>query len=213
METWGNDPATFEAVGTIVTAAAILFAWLSLRESRAQRRALEAEIAARMRPWVGLFDFGIQRSEDGKAQLRVLLRNFGPLPAQQARLKLLVEPREVRPDEQPQSVPMEEKNDKALMPMEEGRYFIELIPHPQITAWIIAERDVVVNGTFEYAVSDRKLQSQFQGTLWFSRGRLPAAAVTENNNIRAHRKMILWRRRAQSFDSLVPSNWRNTSAT
>jgi hypothetical protein len=91
MSEWGNNPPTLGAVATAVAAAAIIVAWLSLRESKTQRRILEAEIAARMRPWVGLYDFGFDGVKGDKAVLRVLLRNFGSLPAQQARLKLVFE--------------------------------------------------------------------------------------------------------------------------
>ncbi len=83
MNGWGNNPATLGAVAAAVAALAIFFAWLSLREPKAQRRALETEIAARMRPWVGLFHFEFQGAEEGEPKLRFLLRNFGPLPAQQ----------------------------------------------------------------------------------------------------------------------------------
>lgn len=140
MSVWGNNPATLEAAATAVAAVAIVFAWLSLRESKAQRRALEAEIAARMRPWVGLFDFGIEGAEEGEAKLRVLLRNYGPIPAQQARLKLVLEPRETRGNERPNPIIWEERDDKALMPTEEGNYSIDLTPYPQMKEWIDAAR-------------------------------------------------------------------------
>lgn len=186
MDGWGNNPATIGAVATAVAAVAIFFAWLSLRESKAQRRALEAEIAARMRPWVGLFNFGFQGAEGGELKLRCLLRNFGPLPAQQARLKLVVQPREVHSDERPNPIILEEAEEKALMPAEDGNYSIDLAPYSQMKEWISAARDVVVNGTFEYALAGKKLQSQFQAIILFSQ--------------------------TQSPEAPVPTSWRNRSA-
>jgi hypothetical protein len=205
MNGWGNNPATLGAAATMVAAVAIMFAWLSLRESKAQRQALEAEIAARMRPWVGLFDFELQGAEGGEARIRFLLRNFGPLPAQRARLKLVVEPREIHVDERPNPIVLEEPDDKALMPTENGNYSIDLVGYPQMKDWIGAARDVVVNGTFEYALAERKFQSQFQATLWYSRNRppeVPVAATWRNRFSRNRRP-----------DAPVPTNWRNMSAT
>jgi hypothetical protein len=187
MNGWGNNPATLGAVATAVAVVAIFFAWLSLRESKAQRRALEAEIAARMRPWVGLFNFEFQGAGGDEPRLRVLLRNFGPLPAQQARLKLVVEPREVYGDERPNPIVLEEPEEKALMPTEDGNYSIDLTPYPQMKEWIGAARDVVVKGTFDYTLAGKRLQSQFQATLWFSQNQSPEVPV--------------------------PTSWRNRSAT
>ena len=187
MSVWGNNPATLEAAATTITAVAIVFAWLSLRESKAQRRAFEADIAARMRPWVGLFGFGIEGAGEGKPKLRVLLRNYGPIPAQQARLKVVLEPGETHGNERPNPIIWEESDDKALMPTEDGNYSIDLTPYPQMTEWIGAARDVGVNGTFEYVLAENKLQSQFQATLLFSQNKSP--------------------------DGAVPTKWRNTSAT
>jgi len=85
MDRWGNNPSTVEAIATALAVVAILFAWLSLRESKAQREAFEAEINARMRPWVGLFGFQYKKGESKDPKLAVLLRNFGPLPAQKSK--------------------------------------------------------------------------------------------------------------------------------
>jgi hypothetical protein len=185
MDRWGNNPPTVEAIATALTVVAIIFAWLSLRESKEQRKALETEINTRMRPWVGLFDFRLREAEDGPAKLIVLLRNFGPLPAQRARLGMVMEPRESQHDEQPNQITYQEATYKALMPTEEGRYTIDLSPYPQLAEWRGAARDVVVNGMFEYALDEKPLQSQFQATLWFS----------ENHS-----------------GDAVRINWRNTSA-
>ena len=65
MNEWGLNPATVEAVATGLAVVAVYFAWRSWRESKAQRQAFEAEVGARMRPWVGLFAFTL----DEKHQL------------------------------------------------------------------------------------------------------------------------------------------------
>jgi hypothetical protein len=203
MNGWGDNPATLGAAATAVAAAAIIFAWLSLRESKAQRRAFEAEIAARMRPWVGLFNLEFQGAKTGEAKLHVLLRNFGPLPAQQARLKIVVEPREAVGDERANPIVREESGDKALMPAENGDYSIDLARHSQMKDWIRAGRDVVVNGTFDYALAERKFQSQFQATLWFSRNASPDASALTSRWNRFSRK--------RQPNVPVPANWKNIS--
>jgi hypothetical protein len=132
MDGWGNNPASVQAMATALAVVAVILAWLSLRESKAQRRALEAEMGARMRPWVGLFKFGFEFAENGEPALRVLLRNFGPIPAQQARLTLVIEPREAHSDERPNPIVAQESDYKALMPTEEGNYSIDLAPYVQM---------------------------------------------------------------------------------
>jgi hypothetical protein len=210
---WGNNPATLGAVATAAAAVAILFAWLSLRESKAQRRSLEAEVSARMRPSVGLFDFGFQRGKEGEPQLRVLLRNFGSLPAQQARLKLTVEPLEVDDDEQLNPIILEEHGDKALMPMEEGNYIVDMTPHPRLKEWIGAGRDVIVKGTFEYALAGKKLQSQFQGILLFSQNwSHDVPTTTKWRKLPSQFQPTRWFKRNQSPDGPVPTSWKNISA-
>jgi hypothetical protein len=126
MNGWGNNPATVEAVATAVAILAIFFAWLSLRESKAQRKALEAEIGARMRPWIGLFGFAFDAAGEHERELRLLLRNFGPLAAQQTRLSLVIEPREAQHDERLDPIVRKDSGEKALMPSEEGNYSVDL---------------------------------------------------------------------------------------
>ena len=201
MDSWGNNPATLGAAATAVAAAAIIFAWLSLRESKAQRRALEAEISSRMRPWVGLFSLEFQGGKGHGAELHFLLRNFGPLPAQQARLKIVVEPREESSDERANPIVLEESGVKALMPTENGDYVIDLSRYQQMNEWIRAGQDVVVNGTFEYALVERKFQSQFLATLWFSRSQSPDATAFAKR----------WKPFGRHSDLSVPVNWKNMS--
>lgn len=186
MTGWGNNPATVEAAATALAVFAVFFAWLSLRESKVQRLTLEAEAAARMRPWVGLFDFGVEVRE-GEPGLRVLLRNFGALPAQRARLRLVMEPREAQADQPTDSVVYLEQGYKALMPTEDGDYHIGFARYPRLNEWMAVGRDVVVNGTFEYALAGKQFQSEFTGILWFSR--------------------------SQANGDPIPTNWKNSSAT
>jgi hypothetical protein len=205
MNEWGNNPATLESAATAIVAVTIIFAWLSLRESKKQRRALEDEIAGRMRPWIGLFDFEFQGVKAGKAECRFLLRNFSALPAQQARLKLVVQPMDLNGDEQSDSIVMEEPGVKALMPTEDGDYTVDLARYAQMREWIGAGQDVVVNGTFDYVLTGRKFQSQFQATLWFGRNQSPDVSASTNWRSRLSRKRPL--------DVPVPTNWKNMSAT
>ncbi|MCU1642563.1 MAG: hypothetical protein JWN03_2838 [Nocardia sp.] len=193
MENWGNNPATFGAVGTtgaaIFAIVAIVVAWHSLRESRRQGGALQAEVRDRMRPWVGLFGFEFVRDHAGKAGLCLQLRNFGPLPARQARLCLIVEPHEGNPGEQPNPINYRESTYKVLIPEEDGNYRISLAQFSQLEGWIADKRDLVIKGTFEYALDERAFESQFEAKLWFSKPTPPTPGP------------------------LVEMNWRNTSAT
>jgi hypothetical protein len=173
---WGNNPATVEAAATALAVVAVLVGWLSVRESRRQRRAFEAEMGARMRPWVGLFALEFQRI-DGKANLHVLLRNFGPVPAQRARLRMVIEPREPRSEERPNPIRYEEENEKALMPTENGDYNIDLSCYPQLETWVSDKRDVAVHGSFEYHLDRRDFSSQFVARLRFGEGSLPGGGV------------------------------------
>src|SRR5205807_4539275 len=100
MNEWGNNPATYQAIGSLIAAFGVLavfistlLAWRSFHETRAQRKATEREIAVRMRPWVGLFGFSFDPSPPKGNAIHLLLRNFGPLPAQRANLSLVLRPR------------------------------------------------------------------------------------------------------------------------
>ncbi|MFB9321817.1 hypothetical protein [Cryptosporangium minutisporangium] len=188
MDEWGNNPATVEALATAMAVLAVIFAWLNLRESKANRHAAQAEIAARMRPWVGVFDFAIKGLDgDDGPTLCLLLRNFGPIPAQHARLSVTLEPRDRPHDEPPNPISWQEQNRKVLMPLEDGNYPISLKRFPQMQDWIAAGRDVVVRGSFEYSRADAEFGSSFEATLWLSRDRAPGQPPS--------------------------TNWRNTAAT
>jgi hypothetical protein len=210
---WGINPPTIEAAATAVAAAAIIFAWLSLRESKAQRRSSEAEISARVRPWIGLFDFRFEGSRKGESKLCFLLRNFGPLPAQQARLKLVIEAPGIPVGVEPSSINLQESGEKALMPTEEGNYTIDTESQPRLKEWITADHEIVIKGTFEYALAGRRFQSQFQATVWSSRHE-PAAAPTLEGW-----KKVTWQVQRRlglvsnhPADAPVSTNWKNISA-
>ncbi|MBF6150351.1 hypothetical protein [Nocardia nova] len=192
MDSWGNNPASLEAVATagaaIFAVAAFVVAWISLRESRRQGQTLRAEVRDRMRPWVGLFGFEFARDHAGKPALHLQLRNFGPLPARQAHLRLTIEPHQSNLGEHPNPINYREPTLKVLVPEEDGNYRISLNQFSQLEGWISAGRDLIVKGTFEYALDQRVFESQFEAMLWFSKPRPPTEVP------------------------LVETNWRNTSA-
>ncbi|MFI7543834.1 hypothetical protein [Actinoplanes sp. NPDC049599] len=169
LDEWGFNPASVEAVATASAVFAVIFAWLSLRESKEQRRAVEDEIGSRMRPWIGLFAFEFSESEDRKRILRIQLRNFGALPAQKARLSLVICPKVPLQEEVFDAITRQEPEYKVLMPGEEGNYPIDFSSSPELSEWIGAARDVLVKGSFEYALGDRDFKSEFEATIWFSR--------------------------------------------
>jgi hypothetical protein len=100
------------------------------------------------------------------------------------------------------------------MPMEEGNYSISMARYPLLKEWIDADRDVVVNGTFEYALAGKKLQSQFQATLFFSRSQSPSSPVPAIwRKLQSRFQSPLWYGRNQFVDVPVPMLWKNMSAT
>jgi hypothetical protein len=204
VDGWGFNPASVEAVATASAVIAVAFAWLSLRESKEQRRIVEDEISSRMRPWIGLFEFEFLEEADGKRIMRIQLRNFGPLPAQNARLSLTIEPKVAQQGETVNAITFKEPSYKVLMPGEEGNYPIDITSNQQLREWIAASRDVAVKGSFEYALGDRDFQSEFEVTIWFSRGARPAR--------RRRRRTLLSLSRQTPHAPIVDTNWRNTSS-
>lgn len=177
MGEWGNNPATYQAVSSVVGAVGVvalfvstLLAWRALRETRAQRQAIEREMAVRMRPWVGLFGFRFDPSGPSGNTLFLLLRNFGVLPAQQANLSLVIRPLQPEENEPDNPIRRSERGEKVLLPNEEGNYTIDLSKYSQFALWRNARRDVRVEGVFSYAIDALPLRTSFEATLWFSEG-------------------------------------------
>lgn len=202
MDEWGFNPASVEAVATASAVIAVSFAWLSLRESKEQRRIVEDEISSRMRPWIGLFEFEFVEEANGKRTMRILLRNFGPLPAQNARLSLTIEPKVAVQGETVDVITFKEPNCKVLMPGEEGKYPIDITSNDRLRKWIAASRDVVVKGSFEYALGDRDFQTEFEATIWFSRSARPTR----------RRGTLSALSRQTPHATMVDTNWRNTAS-
>lgn len=175
---WGNNPQTWSVVLAAVTAVGVVVLFLNLRESRSQRQALEGEIAARMRPWVGLFGFYFERSAEEINFLRPLLKNFGALPALDARLRLRIGP--VESSDSEDEIRWTESAVKVLMPSEDGDYKIDMSQYPQFEIWRAAARDMHVHGDFEYGSNGfSRLSSSFAATIEF-RG-VPGSALAEVN--------------------------------
>lgn len=154
-----------------------------------------------MRPWVGLYDFEFQRDAFGAPRLRVLLQNRGPLPAQNAHLKVELRPRELmRYGEIVVPIVSEKVELKILMPSEDGDYGIKLSPYRDLETWISHRRDISVFGTFTYALGKQQFESKFRAELWFSRPQPPI-----------ERSFRFWETKPPR--KLVQTNWRNVSAT
>jgi hypothetical protein len=190
------------AVYTAFTIAAVVIALISWRVSRKQTKALENEINARMRPWVGLYDFEYRRSDDDKPVLLVKLTNKGPLPAQDADLKVVIRPVQWMASETPNPAESTKKEEKSLMPSEDGEYTLNLARFPQVDLWIATDRDLVAEGTFTYALGTRKFESKFLAELWFSR------LKPKNEN-----RWLAFFMKPTTSPKLVQTNWRNISAT
>jgi len=170
MNEWGNNPATYQTVAAVVSALGIVAVFAStvlarraLQETKAQRRAVESELAPRMRPWVGLFDcrFELEWGQPGAADtLHLLLKNFGTLPAKNAALTLRIRPLSNPDGAEP--IVREEKGAKTLLPQEEGNYTVDLSVYPQFAFWKAARTDVRVEGRFDYSLGENVFLSKFE---------------------------------------------------
>src|ERR1043166_360805 len=90
-----------QGVGVVAVILTLYVYYRQLRTMDRQQRAVEREMAARMRPWVGLFGFAFEpaaRAEQRDVP-RLLLRNCGALPAQRTRLTLVLRPFKPEGDE------------------------------------------------------------------------------------------------------------------
>ena len=142
--------AKVQTIAAVVTAAGVVILLLGLLESRAQRRVMEAEIAARMRPWVGAFS--VAMAADNPDCLLAVVRNFGPLPALAAHLAFTIgtTSNDLNPDGE--SILWEETpGAKALMPGEEGNYRIDLSDRAEFQAWRVSRRHLIAVGSVSYA--------------------------------------------------------------
>jgi hypothetical protein len=188
MDEWGWNPAAVGALGTasasVFAVVAVVFAAMSWRVSKKQTVALVREIDSRMRPWVGLFDFDFT-DDMGDQRLRILLRNFGPLPAQKADLDVVVCPHQLIAGEQPNPARICKDEEKTLMPTEEGNYAVRLSPYPQVATWISDNRDILIRGTFSYALGSKRFESKFVVELWFSRARRGGSVQRSWRNVSA----------------------------
>lgn len=170
MSEWGNNPPTWEAIATVVTAISIILAVFSFRETRAQRRTLEKEVAVRMRPWIGLFNFSFATSDrsDGDDSIQWLLRNVGPLPAQNVHVQVTMQPTEKLPNEPDNKIHWLEPGEKTLMPDEDGTYGLPTRKYAQFAVWREAGRDVAIEGTVDYTLGAAVYRSKFWAAIRFS---------------------------------------------
>ena len=183
MNEWGNNPQTYQTVASVVTAASIvalffttLFTWWSLRETQIQRKAIERELAARMRPWMGLFDFEFESSSrdqlDSVDAIKFLLKNFGVLPAQNVVVSLRLYPFKRGDGEPDNSIRWEDNSGaKAILPGEDGNYRLPLTKYPQFAAWRDARRDIQIDGLLSYELDHAKFSTEFKAGLLFGSGR------------------------------------------
>src|SRR5688572_4139916 len=79
-----------QIVGMLALVLTLAVYFGQLRTMQSQQRITESEMAARMRPWVGMFGFHLyvptMASTDDVESLKLVLRNSDQLPAQKARL-------------------------------------------------------------------------------------------------------------------------------
>ncbi len=96
-----------------------------------------------------------------------MLRNCGTLPAQKARLSLVLHPLKKEDHEENEPICWEEIGVKALVPGEEGNYHIDLSRYPRFTTWREAHRDIVIDGRMVYMLDQTTYKTEFEATLRF----------------------------------------------
>ena len=78
---WGWNPATFQAVGGIATAGALIGVGISAWAANRTARITAKESDQRTRPWVGTFGANIELESATHYRLDLFYRNVGPVPA------------------------------------------------------------------------------------------------------------------------------------
>jgi hypothetical protein len=162
---WGNNPETWLVGLGAVTALGVIALFLTFREARIQRQTAETEMAERLRPWVGLFDFEYDPTSDGSDRVRPLLRNFGALPGLRAQLSLVIHPVAF---ESEGAIRWTEQHSKAFMPSEDGNYAINMASYPQFASWQALQIDLLVVGALVYGYGVKNYASTFEATISFA---------------------------------------------
>lgn len=160
-----------QGLGVVALILTLYVYYRQLRTMDQQRRAIEREMAARLRPWVGLFDFGFEPAAPPRQRndvLRLFLRNCGALPAQEAQLSLVLHPAKPGNDEVDRPIHWQEAGVKALVPGEDGNYGIDLSKYPQFAQWRETRQDVVVEGSMTYSLDQASFHTEFEAALRFS---------------------------------------------
>lgn len=176
---WGNNPGTYQAVGAIVTSVGIillglytLYTYWSLRELRAQREAQERELTFRLRPWLGVFEFGFRSANPSIAgdedAIIFLMKNAGALPAQRVDLRLAIFPARWNENERENPIHWSEGGAKTVFPGEDGNYTVRLSDYPQFARWRSACRDVKVEGDVAYRLGGTSYRTTSEGAFLFS---------------------------------------------
>jgi hypothetical protein len=171
--------ATFEVSQLVIQGAGVVGVILTLavyyrqlRTMERQHRALEREIGARLRPWMGMFGLAYEEPKlplsDADEILRIVFRNFGALPAQRVNLNLNMTPAAAQETVEDAPITWQEVGVKALVPGEEGNYRIILKDYPRFAAWKEARRDVLLSGKMSYSLAERSFATEFEGVLRFS---------------------------------------------
>jgi hypothetical protein len=170
---------TIQGVGVVAVILTLYVYYRQLRTMNAQRQALEREMAARLRPWVGLFGFGFEAAAHPKHQstLRLLLRNCGALPAQRAQLSLSLQCVKSEGDGSDSPIHWQEVSVKALVPGEDGNYGIDVSKYPQFSRWREARYDVLIQGSMTYSLEQASFRTKFEAALRFSEDPDPEGRV------------------------------------
>ena len=175
MNDWGFNPSTFQAVGGIATAVAllgvILSSWIGIKSEQRSSR----ESALRGRPWisvVGTIFEGSGTLEPTWLRIGVTVQNLGILPSEQTTITLYVEP----------SPKLEEpsQNDHSQQPpfkMIDGDLMGPLFPNQTSNAsWGFTEDDPFLKlyaqnvnlrlyGTIRYCMGQQIFETEFDSSL------------------------------------------------
>jgi|AntDeeMinimDraft_5_1070356.scaffolds.fasta_scaffold20455_2 hypothetical protein len=186
MIQWGNNPATWQAIASIISAIGIIalfisafLAWRTYKIAKARRTAIEREMTYRLRPWIGLFcaKFIPSGKGDREEVLKLQLKNIGSLPAQNGILEVKAFPVFRDHKEPNNAIRRPQRESKTLFPNEDINYSIELFRYKQFKDWRINRRDILVEGTMNYMLDDSNYESKFEVKILLSQ----SESIDDNN--------------------------------
>ncbi len=157
MDDWGLNPSTFQAIGGIATAAALLAVVANTAVTYRVAKLATREASLRTRPWVGLTNI-VHHAGAGPDELDKLwleYRNVGLLPAVDLNIQLLAEV--VAGDEDtlaPRSHDLGNVAAGSIFPNQNSNWMYTFEGGDAFKYWRAQRHNVHLAGTFRYRYGD-----------------------------------------------------------